>query len=76
MDEVVGDVRTFQGRRDALAARRVGDQAAGAGLLTGGARDRGQRVLGQQGDERSSDDAGSAEDRDVHEPRLRSRSSK
>ena len=76
VDEVVDDVRTFQGRGDAISARRVGDQPAGAGLVTRGARDRGQLVLGQQGHERPSDDAGCAEDGDVHESRLRSRSSK
>ncbi len=74
--EVVDDVRTFQGGRDAVAARRVGDHAAGAGLVTGSARDRGQLVLSQQGHERPPDDAGCAKDGDVHESRLRSRSSK
>ena len=76
VDEVVDDVRTFQGRGDAVAARRIGNHAAGAGLVTRGARDRGQLVLGQQGHERPADDAGCAEDGDVHEPRLHSRSSK
>ena len=76
VDEVVDDVRTFQGRGDAVAARRIGDHAAGAGLVTHGARDRGQLVLGKQGHERPADDAGRAEDRDVHDRRLRSRSSK
>ena len=67
VDEVVDDVRAFQGRGDAVAARRVGDHPAGAGLVTRGARDRGQLVLGQQGHERPADDAGCAEDGDVHE---------
>ena len=76
VDEVVDDVRTFEGRGDAVAACRVGDQPAGARLVTRGARDRGQLVLGQQRHERPADDAGCAEDGDVHEPRPRSRSSK
>ena len=63
-------------RGDALAARCDGDHPAGAGLVTRGARDCGQLVLGQQGHERPADDAGRAEDGDVHEPRPRSRSSK
>ncbi len=76
VDEVVDDVRTFQSRGDALAAGRVGDHPAGAGLVPRGARDRGQLVLGQQRPERPADDAGCAEDSDVHASRLRNRSSK
>ena len=76
VDEVVDDVRTFEGRPDAVAGRRVGDQPAGAGLVTRGARNPGEVMLGQQRHERSADDAGGAEDSDVHETRLDSRSSK
>ena len=76
VDEVVDDVRTFEGRGDAVAARRVGDHEAGAGLVAHAARDRGHLVVGQQGHERPADDAGRAEDGDVHQPGLRWRSSK
>jgi hypothetical protein len=58
VDEVVDDIRTFQSRGDAIAARRVGDHPAGPGLVTRGARDRGQLVLAEQGHERLADDTG------------------
>ena len=74
--EVVDDVRSFQGSGDAVAARRVGNHPAGAGLLTCGAGNRRQLMLGQQRHERPADDAGCTKNGDVHESRLRNRSSK
>jgi hypothetical protein len=44
VDEVVDDLRTFQGGGDAVAARCVSDDVADAGLVTRAARDRGQLV--------------------------------